>query len=157
MEIIMERRQFLQTTLALGAAGLLPNVGLTSGLLVPDPMNMPLDNVTIRCTTPHGNGELRLNVTEGNSNQKTRIEIVMQTDHSGNILTTPEQLVTLLNTSPLLKNPDGTRRLTARAVTGITPTTSRNPTEVLICKYHFGENMSNYHYAFAHPVSKAGV
>ena len=76
-------------------------------------------NFVFRYTAPReGNSELRLNVAEGNGNNPTIVEIMLQTDPGGNVLTTAEQVVTLLNTSPLLKNPDGTGRISAAHPTG---------------------------------------
>jgi len=76
-------------------------------------------NFVFRYTAPReGNSELRLNVAEGDGNNPTVVEVVLQTEPGGNVLTTAEQVVTLLNTSPLLKNPDGTGRITAAHPTG---------------------------------------
>ena len=78
-------------------------------------------NFVFRYTAPReGNDELRLNVAEGDGNNPTVVEVVLQTEPGGNVLTTAEQVVTLLNTSPLLKNPDGTGRITAAHPTGST-------------------------------------
>jgi len=82
-------------------------------------------NFVFRYTAPReGNNELRLNVTEGDGNNPTIVEVVLQTQPSegpgGNVLTTAEQVITLLNTSPLLKNPDGTGRISAAHPTGST-------------------------------------
>jgi len=76
-------------------------------------------NFVFRYTAPReGNNELRLNVAEGSGNNPTIVEIVLQTEPGGNVLTTAEQVVTLLNTSPLLKNLDGTGRISAAHPTG---------------------------------------
>ena len=76
-------------------------------------------NFVFRMTAPREeNNELRLNVAEGDGNNPTVVEILLQTEPGGNVLTTAEQVVTLLNTSPLLKNLDGTGRITAAHPTG---------------------------------------
>jgi len=76
-------------------------------------------NFVFRYTAPReGNSELRLNVAEGDGNNPTVVEVVLQTEPGGNVLTTAEQVITLLNTSQLLKNPDGTGRITAAHPTG---------------------------------------
>jgi len=78
-------------------------------------------NFVFRYTAPkEGNAEVYLNVAEGDGNNPTVVEIVLQTEPGGNVLTTAEQVVTLLNTSPLLKNQDGTGRITAAIPTGET-------------------------------------
>ena len=65
-----------------------------------------------------GNAEAYMNVAQGDGNNPTVVEIILQTEPGGNVLTTAEQVVTLINTSPFLKNPDGTGRLTAALPTG---------------------------------------
>ncbi|MDR0327784.1 MAG: hypothetical protein LBI05_05765, partial [Planctomycetaceae bacterium] len=78
-------------------------------------------NFVFRYTAPkEGNAELRLNVAEGDGNNPTVVEIMLQTEPGGAVITTAEQVVTLLNTSPLLKNEDGTGRITAAIPTGET-------------------------------------
>ena len=78
-------------------------------------------NFVFRYTAPQeGNDVLRVNVAEGDGNNPTIVEVVLQTQPGGAVLTTAEQVVTLLNTSPLLKNPDGTGRITASHPTGST-------------------------------------
>ncbi|MCL2004994.1 MAG: hypothetical protein FWG73_02410 [Planctomycetaceae bacterium] len=78
-------------------------------------------NFVFRYTAPReGNDELRLNVAEGDGNNPTIVEVVLQTQPGGDVLTTAEQVVTLLNTSPLLKNLDGTGRVTASLPSGTT-------------------------------------
>ena len=78
-------------------------------------------NFVFRYTAPReGNEELRVNVAEGDGNNPTVVEIVLETVPGGKVLTTAEQIVTLLNTSELLKNQDGTGRITAAIPTGET-------------------------------------
>jgi flagellin-like hook-associated protein FlgL len=78
-------------------------------------------NFVFRYTAPReGNDEMYLNVTEGDGNNPTVVEVVLQTEPGGTVLTTAEQVITLLNTSPLLKHPDGTGRVTAAIPTGET-------------------------------------
>ena len=78
-------------------------------------------NFVFRYTAPReGNDELRVNVAEGNGNNPTIVEVVLQTQPGGSVLTTAEQVVTLLNTSPLLRNLDGTGRISASLPSGST-------------------------------------
>jgi flagellin-like hook-associated protein FlgL len=78
-------------------------------------------NFVFRYTAPReGNDELRVNVAEGDGNNPTVVEIVLQTQPGGAVQTTAEQVITLLNTTPLLKNHDGTGRITAANPTGST-------------------------------------
>ena len=78
-------------------------------------------NFVFRYTAPReGNAEAFVNVSEGSGNDPTVVEIVLATAPGGKSLTTAEQVITLINTSPLLKNLDGTGRLTAAIPTGTT-------------------------------------
>ena len=100
-------------------------------------------NFVFRYTAPReGNNELYVNVAEGDGNNPTVVEIVLQTQPGGTVLTTAEQVVTLLNTSQLLKNPDGTGRITASHPTGSTGLGTVTPfTEV---GYYGSVNENNY-------------
>ncbi|MDR0522420.1 MAG: hypothetical protein LBH00_11295 [Planctomycetaceae bacterium] len=76
-------------------------------------------NFVFRYTAPReGNEQLHVNVSEGSGNDPTVVEIMLQTEPGGKVLTTAEQVVTLLNTSPLLKKPDGNGRITASLPAG---------------------------------------
>ena len=100
-------------------------------------------NFVFRYTAPReGNDELRVNVSEGNGNNPTVVEVVLQTDLNGNVLTTAEQVVTLINTSPLLKNIDGTGRLTAAIPTGETGLGTVTPFAEV--GYYGSSNDNNY-------------
>ena len=100
-------------------------------------------NFVFRYTAPReGNDELRLNVAEGNGNNPTVVEIMLQTEPGGTVRTTAEQVVTLLNTSPLLKNQDGTGRITAAIPTGETGLGTVTPFAEV--GYYGSTNDSNY-------------
>ncbi|GHT26000.1 hypothetical protein FACS18942_02500 [Planctomycetales bacterium] len=72
-------------------------------------------NYIIRYTAPKtGNDELSLNVSPGTGNEPTLLEVVLKTATGGNVLTTANDIVSLLNTSPLLKDSSGNALLTAR-------------------------------------------
>jgi flagellin-like hook-associated protein FlgL len=100
-------------------------------------------NFVFRYTAPQeGNDELRVNVAEGNGNNPTVVEIMLQTEPGGTVLTTAEQVITLLNTSSLLKNPDGTGRITAAIPTGETGLGTVTPFAEV--GYYGSANDSNY-------------
>jgi len=100
-------------------------------------------NFVFRYTAPReGNSALRVNVAEGDGNNPTVVEVVLQTEPGGNVLTTAEQVVTLLNTSPLLKNLDGTGRITASHAVGSTGLGTVTPFAEV--GYYGSANDSNY-------------
>jgi flagellin-like hook-associated protein FlgL len=71
-------------------------------------------NFVFRFTQPgEQNDEAFINFTEGSGNDPAIIEIVLKTDAEGNVLSTANDIADLINTSPLLKNGDGSGRLSA--------------------------------------------
>ncbi|GHT41636.1 hypothetical protein FACS189443_3670 [Planctomycetales bacterium] len=96
------------------------NIGLTSYgkdndvVVTASQTGQAAGNYVFRYTAPaDGNDELRLNVSEGNGNNPSIIEIVLQTAADGKIQTTAQQVADLINNSPLLKDADGAGLLSA--------------------------------------------
>ena len=78
-------------------------------------------NIVVSYTAPEdGNDEAYLNVSLGYGNEPTIIEIVLQTEPGGNVLTTAEQIVSLINTSEELRYSDETGMVTASLPNGTT-------------------------------------
>ncbi|MDR3234802.1 MAG: hypothetical protein LBT46_14265 [Planctomycetaceae bacterium] len=71
-------------------------------------------NFVFRFTKPvEPNAEAFLNFSEGSGNAPAIIEVVLQTDDNGNVVSTANSIAELINTSPLLRNGDGSGRLSA--------------------------------------------
>ena len=124
INVISDSTGIAATVFAQSQAGsiLLSSYGKNNNVLVTaSEPGTAAGNFVFRYTAPkEGNDELRLNVSDGDGNNPTVVEIVLQTEPGGTVLTTAEQIVTLLNTSPFLKNQDGTGRITAAIPTGET-------------------------------------
>ncbi|MCL2744345.1 MAG: hypothetical protein FWE67_10890 [Planctomycetaceae bacterium] len=98
-----------------GALGITSYGANNDVLLTASQTGRAAGNYVIRYTAPKtGNDELSLNVIQGTGNEPTLLEVMLKTEAGGNVLTTANDVVTLLNTSPLLKDYYGNALLTAR-------------------------------------------